>query len=91
VNFVRGSYIPRGADVIAANAHGTQAWLDADATGAPFDADDFDVIFAYPWPDERGVTEALFERYAAPGALLVTYHADAPVRVRRNVRKKPRR
>ena len=38
------------------------------------DKDDFDLIFAYPWPSEGQVIERLFERYAADGALLLIYH-----------------
>ena len=38
------------------------------------DIDDFDVIFAYPWPGEQWVMARLFDRFAAVGALLVTYN-----------------
>ena len=91
VEFVRGSYIPRGAEGIAASAKGSQAWLDTGATGALFDPDAFDVIFAYPWPDENGVTEKMFEHYAAAGAILVTYHGNDPIRVRRRAGRRRRR
>ncbi|HUU83975.1 MAG TPA: hypothetical protein VM243_10780 [Phycisphaerae bacterium] len=39
--------------------------------------EDFDLFFAYPWPGEEYLFEALFARYASVGALLLTYH-DAP-------------
>src|SRR4051812_7156124 len=84
--FVRGSFIPARAGAFAAAARGC-AWLaGAGECGhgrlglAP---DDFDVIFAYPWPDEQRLTAALFERYARPGALLLTYHEDGALRLRR--------
>ena len=47
------------------------------------DPDDFAVIFAYPWPDEEQVTAGLFQRYAAPGAVLLTHHGGAEFRLRR--------
>lgn len=38
------------------------------------DIEDFDVIFAFPWPGEEELYLALFDSRAAAGALLVTYH-----------------
>jgi hypothetical protein len=84
VEFVHGSFIPAGHDVHAAGDE--FAWLTT-SDGAQEDLglapDDFDVIFAYPWPDEEYVTEDLFRRYARPGAVLVTFHGAEDVRVRR--------
>ncbi|MBI1833196.1 MAG: class I SAM-dependent methyltransferase [Planctomycetes bacterium] len=90
--FVQGSYIPKGAETLA-DIRGTLAWLVAEKTGTNLglDMDDFDVIFACPWPDERGVTERLFERYAGSHTLLMTHHIDGPIRLRRKRGKKPRR
>lgn len=45
--------------------------------------DDWDVVFAYPWPGEEHVIERLFDRYAAAGALLVTYRTEKGTRVQR--------
>lgn len=68
---------------------GEFAWLDTDAPSAyddlGVDVDDFDVLFAYPWPGEEDVVVDLFERYAAVGALLVTYQGVEAVHVRRKV------
>jgi len=47
--------------------------------------DDFDVIFAFPWPNEEEVFCELFQRFAANGALLMTYHALDDVHVYRKV------
>jgi hypothetical protein len=83
VEFTRGSFIPRGAPV---HAGAEFAWLATDAGGGEdmdLAPDDFAVTFAYPWPDEEGLTGDLFERYAAVGAVLVTYHGGDEVRVRR--------
>ena len=43
----------------------------------------FDVIFAYPWPEQVGLIEGLFEDRAADGAVLVTYHGMDGLRLRR--------
>jgi hypothetical protein len=93
VEFVRGSLIPRGGDAVV-DAGGAFAWFSADEGGAyeelGLDPDDFDVIFAYPWPDEEDVTGDLFERYASPGAVLLTYHGSDDLRARRKVRPRSR-
>jgi hypothetical protein len=49
--------------------------------------DDFDVIFAFPWPGEEEMYGDIFERYAAVGACLVTYHgAEEGILVERKIR-----
>jgi hypothetical protein len=86
VEFARGSFIPPGGDGCL-DSEGGFAWLTADADRAHeelgYGPDDFDVIFAYPWPDEEHSVATLFERYAAPRALLLTYHGGEEVRLRR--------
>jgi hypothetical protein len=93
VEFVRGSFIPEGSEACLGEGDGF-AWL---TTGAGHTEDesglgpaDFDVVFAFPWPDEVYVIPALFERHAAAGAVLVTYHEGADFRVRRKVAPKRR-
>jgi hypothetical protein len=78
VQFARDSFIPPGGEAYA-DVAGSFSWLTAD---------DFDVIFAYPWPDEEWVIEGLFDRYAAVGAVLITYHGGEGFRVRRKMSKK---
>ncbi len=34
---------------------------------------DFDVVYAYPWPDETEWLHSLFRRYAGPHAALLSY------------------
>src|SRR5207253_2465060 len=86
VEFVRGSFIPSGGEVLTEAGAGF-AWLTTNADQCSEELelgpDDFDVVFAYPWPDEEDVTGALFERYASPGAMLVTYHGGDQFRLRR--------
>ncbi len=53
---------------------GEFAWLTTDAPSAyddlGLDVDEFDVIFAYPWPGEEDVVIDPFDRYAATDASL---------------------
>ncbi len=82
--FVRGSFIPAGSDLGPETAC---AWLSVEGESAEPELGlgpaDFDVIFAYPWPDEEGVVADLFEQHAAAGALLVSYHSCGDLRLRR--------
>jgi len=84
--FVHGSFVPPGAEARVHTA-GNYAWMTTEADYAyeelGDDVADFDVVFAYPWPDEEHITESLFERYAGTDALYVTYHGEAGFRVRR--------
>jgi hypothetical protein len=86
--FVQGSFIPSGGKKFAKSA-GECSWMSDIAGGGHeklgFEPEDFDVIFAYPWPDEEEVTAALFERYARLDAILITYHEEGGLRMRRKV------
>ncbi len=89
VAFTQGSFVPEGGDHFTDNMMSDVAWLAVgeasgyDALG--LDVDDFDVVFAYPWPGEESVVEDLFEHYAGRGALLVTYRGREAVWVQRKV------
>ena len=86
VEFVCGSFIPKGAQVVPEADNGF-AWLVTDKGNTEeelgLDTDDFGVIFAYPWPDEERLIGNLFERYAAVGAVLVAHHGGQEFRLRR--------
>lgn len=86
VEFVHGSFIPAGS-MDSAEHCGGFSWLATDAaTPEPeLGPEDFDVIFAYPWPDEEQAIEALFERHARQGAVLVSYHGGEDTRLRRKI------
>ncbi len=92
--FVIGSFVPRGGES-RVYAAGEYAWMTTDSDYAyeelGLDLDDMDVVFAYPWPDEEVVTGELFDRYAGPGAVLVTHHGGDDFRLRRKRAKSPRR
>lgn len=86
VEFIRGSFIPEGSGPYR-NTTDEFAWLTPEEStthkGLAVAPEDFDVIFAYPWPDEERLTEDLFEFHAAVGAVLVTYHESGNFRLRR--------
>jgi len=92
--FAHGSFVPRGGDELA-RACGACAWLAAGAADGYAELGlapaDLDVVYAYPWPDEEAAVLALFEAYAGPGAVLVTFHGGDYFRVRRKVRRRGRR
>src|SRR5262249_26611159 len=87
VEFVRGSFIPARAE---AGLTPRDAFARP-SRGGPRPAyevmglgvEEFDLVFAYPWPDEEALIEGLFEGHARAGALLLTYHADGTLRLRR--------
>jgi len=84
VDFYRGNLVPQGGQKIADQVEEFE-WL---AVGGPdpyeqmgMEIDDFDVVFAYPWPGEEGVIKRLFGRFASDGALLMTYNDIEGVRL----------
>ncbi len=93
VEFIEGSFISmESAARIGPNER--FAWLTTQqipGLGLDLSPADFDVIYAYPWPDEETLIGALFECHAEVGALLLTYHADGNLRLRRRQQKKRRR
>ncbi len=84
--FVRGNYIPRVAAgrLLAGREF---AWLSRSGrcghTALGISPDEFDLVYAYPWPDEETLVEQLFDRHARPGALLLTYHGERGLWLRR--------
>jgi hypothetical protein len=89
VEIICGSYVPDGhvpaveleGDHVMTLEHGRAAYEELG-----LDPDDFDCIFAYPWPGEDDVVTELFDRYAARGTLLVSFHGQDGLMVRRKVR-----
>ncbi len=89
--FVAGNFVPSDAETLAVTP-GEVAWLATEGADAydelGMNLDDFDIIYAYPWPGEDDVLGHLFEQYAADGALLVTYNGIEDLRIRRKVRRR---
>lgn len=86
VEFARGSFLP-GRLGSGGPAGEPFAWLTTDGRNGydvlGLEPGDFDVVFAYPWPDEERLTAEVFRRHARPGALLLTYHGGDELRLRR--------
>jgi hypothetical protein len=89
VHFLEGSYLPPGSTKNAPRVD--YSWLDTreylQSDGAMLDPGDFDVIFAYPWPDELAIAERVFERRGRKGALLATFNPSGAFCIRRRVGK----
>jgi predicted O-methyltransferase YrrM len=88
--FVCGSFVPVGSEPhldLAADV----TWLSSGGSDGyeqlQLEPDDFDVVFAYPWPGEEQVIFNLFADCAAVGALLLTYHGQDGLRLQRKVRR----
>jgi hypothetical protein len=90
VEFSCGSFVPDDVDP-SADLSGDVNWLSTTGPAGyddlGLDIDDFDVVFAYPWPGEEQVIFDLFTDTAAVGALLLTFHGLEGVRLQRIVRR----
>jgi predicted O-methyltransferase YrrM len=88
--FLCGSFVPHGTEVTVGTADDF-AWLSSTGPVAYDDLDlepnDFDLIFAYPWPGEEQIIFDLFANHAANGALLLTYHGIEGVRLQRKTKR----
>lgn len=88
VDFITGSFVPFGGQSNVDESFQVDAhWIDGEADNSYEELgiapDEFDVIFAYPWPGEEQVISELFDLCAADGALLVMYTAMDGVRIQR--------
>lgn len=92
VEFVCGTFVPEGGEDLT-DVPQEFGWLSAggacghDLLGVV--PDEFDLVFAYPWPGEEQVIEDLFERFAGDSALLLTFHGLDGLRLRRKVADTP--
>lgn len=88
--FVCGSFVPAGIVPRVDWIDGV-AWLSTEGSDGheelELDPDDFDLVFAYPWPGEEQVIFDLFVDVAAVGALLLTYHGMEGIRLQRKVKR----
>lgn len=90
VHLVNGSFIPNGVEDLIEDAFATfdgELALHTEADHAydeiGYAINDFDLIFAYPWPNDTILTIELFDRCAAQGALFLSYHADNSITLHR--------
>jgi hypothetical protein len=90
VQFAKGSFVPRWAEP-SMDWAGDVTWLSTGGEDGyaelELEPNDFDIVFAYPWPGEEQVIFDLFADTAAVGALLLTYHGLEGVRLQRKVRR----
>jgi hypothetical protein len=88
--FIRGSFIPPGAEPRLESPDDV-TWLTTTGPDGyhelQLDPDDFDVVFAYPWPGEEQTIFDLFDDCAATGALLLTFHGQDGIRLQRKVKR----
>jgi len=85
---VLGSFVPDDHDVPAEFDDPDTATLQTGMAAYDLlerDLDEFAVVYAYPWPDMEEAFLDLFDTYASPGALFVTYHGRDGCRVRRKL------
>jgi len=74
--FYCGSFVPRGIEgleVLAGEVKNVNTDEGDVYNLIGRDLNDFDLVFAFPWPGEHGFFEAIFDACAAAGALLLTY------------------
>lgn len=93
VDFVTGSFVPAGGErIVDELCSGTDSWLTGIADDAyeelGLSPNDFDVVYAFPWPGEENVIAGLFDEFCAVGSLLLTFDHLEGVRVRRKVIRK---
>jgi len=84
--FIHGTFVPTGGQRFLDHLDEI-SWLRADGYDAyadlGLDIDDFDLVFAYPWPGEEGFIDNLFDYYASAGSLLLSYHGVEEIRLQR--------
>jgi hypothetical protein len=92
VEFIRGSFIPKGSEISLDNDG--FSWLVTEEVGTEEEwglaPADYDLVFAYPWPDEERAVAGMFEKHAAVGSVLLSYHGGDKLRVRRKTGERPR-
>ena len=86
VKLVNGSFIPDGVEDLIEEAYANQDGdlaLHTDPDHAydeiGYAISDFDLVFAYPWPNDAELTHEVFDRCAADGAVLLVYYGDESV------------
>lgn len=89
--FVEGSFIPDGYDWNAehadehfrSRAHGVSGYDQLD-----LELRDFDLIYAYPWPDEESLFHDIMRQCSGRNSLLLTYHVREGMKVTRHTRRR---
>lgn len=83
VELLQGDFLPAGAESLAEDptlpslGHGVANGYEQ----LGLDLDDFAIIYSYPWPGEDDFHEAVFDRYAERGALMMLFCGPNDVRL----------
>ena len=81
-DFLHGSFVPEGwhtyegvggPDIVPADRNAVASAPACAYDGLDSDPGDIDLVYAYPWPDEQPMVLKLFERIAAPDAVIAVY------------------
>lgn len=82
--FAHGSFIPDEFEWEPSSDEDVDR-TEVDAAAAYYLLDleirDFDLVYAYPWPDEHGLFTSIFRQFCQPSATFVTYDAREGIRV----------
>lgn len=86
VQLHHGSYVPTGFDETE-NAEDFFTIVPGSAVydEVDFTVDDLDFVYVFPWPGTEPLHFAMFDRFAAPGAILISHHGVDGNRVQRKV------
>ena len=74
--FFVGSFIPDGFELEIEEGHEvyrTVEHTEPAYDGMDMELRDFDLVYAYPWPDEHGFHFSIMRQFASPRAMLMTY------------------
>ena len=82
---IAGNFLPGGSEHLA-DDDGLPSLghpVDSAYETLGLDLDDFAIVYSYPWPGEDDFHEAVFQRYAANGALLLMFCGPNDIRLYR--------
>ncbi|MFP6677506.1 MAG: class I SAM-dependent methyltransferase [Pirellulaceae bacterium] len=91
VEFINGSFVPGAAEVLLDRAFSEadgeisfDTYADRAYDDLGLDLGDFDLVFAFPWPNDEPFMKEIFGRFSGDGALYLTYGDAEDVYLYRN-------
>ena len=84
---IRGNFLPRGSETLAhaENLPSLGHHVDCGYEQLGLELDDFSLVYSYPWPGEDRFHQAVFDRFASPGALLLCFCGPNDLRLWRKI------